>query len=104
MATAAKSLFRMGTRPARRGAPRVDDRLSAPERGYDHRWRKLRDAYIREHPLCQHCLLKEIITPGWEVDHIEPFQGLDDPRRLDWFNLQTLCRPCHATKTAGDQR
>ena len=39
-----------------------------------------------------------------EVDHIVPFKGKDDPLRLDETNLQSLCRPCHATKTAADYR
>jgi len=37
--------------------------------------------------------------PKFEVDHIEPISEGGHP--LDETNLQTLCRPCHAEKTAG---
>jgi len=80
--------------------PRRDIRKSASKRGYDSRWRKLRDAYIQHSPLCEHCEANGITTRGKEVDHIKPFKGSGDPLRLDWTNLQTLCRSCHATKTA----
>lgn len=46
-----------------------------------------------------------------EVDHVRPLWSLTDPERLElrwWlpFNLQLLCRSCHAAKTkreAGDR-
>jgi 5-methylcytosine-specific restriction endonuclease McrA len=30
-----------------------------------------------------------------EVNHKKPFDGIDDPLRLDWDNLESLCLPCH---------
>lgn len=60
-------------------------------------WRKLREAYIMEHPLC------EICGSGYDlqVHHLSsPFEdGLDEMERLyrllDPSNLQTLCPFCH---------
>lgn len=61
------------------------------------KWRKLRNWYIQSHPICEECERKGIVTPGYFVDHIKPLrQGGDF---MDPDNLQTLCRPCHASKT-----
>lgn len=76
-------------------------RGSSARRGYDRRWRKLRDAYIAEHPLCRHCQERGIVTAAAEVDHIEPHRG-DIALLLDWDNLQALCAPCHSAKTARE--
>ena len=38
---------------------------------------------------------------GKDVDHIKPFHGIADPLRLDWDNLQSICRTCHNQKTHG---
>jgi len=39
-----------------------------------------------------------------DVDHKIPFRSLDDPRRLDSDNLQSLCAACHKQKTDEDFR
>jgi 5-methylcytosine-specific restriction endonuclease McrA len=44
-----------------------------------------------------------------ELEHIRPLWSLTDPERLElkwWlpYNLQLLCRLCHATKTADEAR
>jgi 5-methylcytosine-specific restriction protein A len=82
---------------------RTDSRRgSAHYRGYDQTWKSLRDWFIRENPLCRDPfkLHVGIVTAGMEVDHITPFKGIDDPLRLDWNNLQSLCSTCHKYKTA----
>ena len=39
-------------------------------------WRKLRDIYIKEHPLCEDCLDKGKVVPAEDVHHIRsPFQN-----------------------------
>lgn len=83
---------------------RNDNRVVASKRGYDRKWRQLRQSYIAEHPLCQHCEKRGMTTPATEVDHIIEFGGIDDPLRLDPDNLQSLCRRCHAIKTHRDKR
>lgn len=66
------------------------------------RWQKVRNAYIRRHPLCEHCLARGEMVAGTEVDHIVEIK--DGGSKLDFSNLQTLCRSCHAIKTAQEQR
>ena len=78
---------------------RKDERGNRHERGYDTAWDKLRTWYAAKHPLCESCLRRNHITPMKDVDHIEPFCGLEDPNRLNPANLQSLCRPCHNKKT-----
>ena len=79
----------------------AEPRLSAAQRGYGHRWRKLRDWFIRAHPYCEECLKKGIMTLATDVDHIQPHKG--DARLLfDVSNLQSLCHECHSRKTAGE--
>lgn len=73
-------------------------RPSAARRGYDRKWRKLRDTYIAEHPVCEHCGRR----PAQDVDHIIPFDK--GGGRLDSNNLQALCRKCHNRKTHGIHR
>ena len=76
-------------------------RASASQRGYGTKWRKLRDWFIRHHPLCAECLRQGRTTAGAEVDHITPHKG---DQALFWSkaNLQTLCKPCHSRKTATE--
>jgi 5-methylcytosine-specific restriction endonuclease McrA len=74
------------------------------ERGYDARWLGLRAAHLREHPLCVDCEREGRMVAADQVDHVEPFDGPDDPRRLDADNLQSLCASHHARKTAREQR
>jgi 5-methylcytosine-specific restriction protein A len=64
-------------------------------------WRMLRDAYIRQNPLCEVCLKDNIITAAEHVHHIQPFlNGLTDEQRwsllLDKDNLMSVCRKCHS--------
>jgi len=79
-----------------------DYRGTAASRGYDGAWQKLRNGYVMHNPLCEHCTALGRTAVAQDVDHIKPFQGIDDPLRLDWGNLQSLCRKCHARKTAAD--
>lgn len=74
-------------------------------------WRRLRAAFVREHPLCVHCLKEGRHTPTQEVDHIKPINptnvyDTDNGRYgepLDRTNLQALCKSCHMRKT-GKQK
>jgi len=75
-------------------------------RGYDEQWIRLRAWFLRhpEHVACAHCLAAGRVTIAAEVDHIVPFTGPGDPRRLDPRNLQALCVPCHRRKHAAAAR
>ena len=81
----------------------VFTRPPSHQRGYDRDWARLRRRWFAAHPLCEHCLAQGITTAAREGDHVVPFRGRDDPLRLDGNNLQSLCRRCHAIKTAGGQ-
>lgn len=77
-----------------------DDRLSSAARGYGHDWRKAREAHLAREPLCRFCAAEGRVTAATDVDHVEPFRGIQDPMRLDPANLRSLCRPCHMARTA----
>lgn len=67
-------------------------RPNAAQRGYDHRWRKIRAEILQRDPVCVICHAARSDT----VDHIltKARGGTDDPR-----NLRGLCRQCHSRKT-----
>jgi 5-methylcytosine-specific restriction endonuclease McrA len=81
---------------------------SASRRGYDKAWEALRAELIREAsrqaavagelwPRCALCgnpMRGEI-----HADHIEPFNGPGDPRRLDPANVRLVHRRCHMART-----
>jgi len=74
-------------------------------------WRKARNAYIQDHPLCEECLKRNKTVPGKEVDHIIPInpsnaydtKGGYYGEPLDQDNFQTLCTPCHARKSGKER-
>lgn len=77
---------------------------SSSERGYGYAWRKARDIFLREHPLCVMCQQHGRVTQAQVVDHIQPHQG---NQRLFWdaTNWQPLCKPHHSsTKQSLENR
>ena len=60
------------------------------------RWRKLRAAFLQQHPLCVYCRQMGRTTAANTVDHIRPHSGENDPLCWDWNNLQALCGSCHS--------
>jgi len=75
-----------------------DTRLPSSQRGYDARWRKLRRMKLAANPLCEECERRRLVVRATMVHHIMPIKGPDDPGRLDWDNLMSLCEPCHDAK------
>lgn len=70
------------------------------------RWRRVRDAYIKDNPLCEQCKREgkiNLYQKGnyFAVDHIKPIRLGGDPYNPD--NLQTLCEPHHAQKSAKER-
>lgn len=64
-------------------------------------WRKMRDTYLHEHPLCEDCLAKGKVTAATDVHHIRsPFRKgeVNWMMLLDYNNLMSLCKPCHAER------
>lgn len=83
----------------RRAEERSSDaaRGSAPRRGYGHRWRARRAAFLARHPDCVSCG-----APASVPDHVVPRRelvaaGVADPDADQW--LQALCASCHGAKT-----
>lgn len=88
-------------RPPKRKAPgHQAPRPSPAQRGYGSHWRRLREWFLRQHPLCadpfgfhaedgRHVVAEQ-------VDHIVPVAsgGTNDEE-----NLQGLCSSCHRRKT-----
>lgn len=62
-------------------------------------WRKLRESYLKQHPVCEECLNKGKVTPAEDIHHrITPFKNGECNKALflDYNNLQALCKRCHA--------
>ena len=84
------------------------DKRELRQKAYNNtKWRKTRDAYLHEHPLCEECLKQGRIYAGGgdrgdiHVHHIiTPFQGdkVNMELLLDDKNLMTLCSKCHGEK------
>jgi len=72
-------------------------RGSSTARGYDVKWRRLRDWFIAANPVCRVCG-----GLAHEVDHVQPL--VYGGARLDPANLQALCRRCHGEKTGREHQ
>lgn len=71
-----------------------NDRKTAAQRGYDRRWRKAREGFLRRNPLCTKCSARGRVREATVVDHIVPHRG--EPRLFwDIGNWQPLCKACH---------
>ncbi len=75
------------------------NRDPAVRKRYGRTWKRIRDRYIKAHPLCEECKKNGKITAAEEVHHIIPLSkggtSADD-------NLMSLCTPCHSEITARD--
>jgi len=65
-------------------------------------WTRLRSRKIQLTPLCEHCSIYGVLTAGHIIDHVIELN--DGGAAMDYNNLQTLCLPCHNTKTAKAKR
>lgn len=85
-------------RPCLRAARRDQDRRRPPSsrRGYGGVWRKVRRAYLDEHPTCEEPGCRQ---PAADVDHVVPLRrgGTNEDE-----NLRALCRRHHSRKTARE--
>ena len=69
---------------------------------YGRAWKRIRDRYIKAHPLCEECQKQGKLTPAEEVHHILP---LSKGGSSSADNLMALCKACHSRITAdsGDR-
>lgn len=68
-------------------------RLNSYQRGYTHRWDRVRRLFLLANPTCVKCG-----RLANTVDHIRPHRG---SRALFWdvTNWQPMCARCHSRKT-----
>lgn len=66
-------------------------------------WERARVQVLMEEPLCRACLALGIPRKATSVDHIEPLVLRPD-LACTMSNLQPLCDPCHAAKSAAERR
>ena len=69
-------------------------------------WRKMRDTYLKSHPICEECLKKGKVTPATSVHHIKsPFKKgeVNYALLLDYDNLEAICHECHGLLHAKEQ-
>ena len=64
------------------------------------RWREVRAAFLRQHPVCGACEQLGRVVPAVVADHVTPLK--DGGARFDTANLQALCISCHNRKTARE--
>lgn len=78
------------------------NRETAHGKMYAKRWKKAREIYLSQNPLCEECKRGGRIKAASEIDHIKPHDG---NMALFWDsdnNWQALCKPCHSRKTARE--
>jgi 5-methylcytosine-specific restriction protein A len=75
------------------------DRNPAVRKRYDRTWKRIRDRYISEHPLCEECKKAGRLTPAEEVHHII---SLSKGGTNEDSNLMSLCKRCHSSITAKE--
>jgi len=61
-------------------------------------------AGLSAYPICELCRRPVENVKEIHVDHITPFVGPDDPRRLDMDNLRVTHMRCHMARTAKQGR
>lgn len=68
------------------------------------RWKNLRTIYLKQHPVCEECLMEGKVNAGSLEDPLQvhhkksPFRGgvIDYDLLYDVNNLETVCSQCHA--------
>lgn len=69
------------------------DRDPETRRRYGRAWKRIRDSYVQQHPLCELCQKDGRLTATEEVHHKVPLSEGGTHAR---DNLIALCKPCHA--------
>ena len=61
-------------------------------RKYGRSWKRIRDRYIKAHPLCELCLKEGKYTPATEIHHIK---FVEDGGGNEDSNLLAVCHSHH---------
>ena len=73
-------------------------RGSSTERGYDHRWHKIRNLKLARNPLCERCEVAGLVVPAVLVHHKDR-----NPKNNEPSNHESLCDACHDKEHAKDR-
>lgn len=77
------------------------DKRKLRQKAYNStKWRKLRDKYLKEHPMCEICGK----NPTQDIHHLKSFivrDEIDWELFLDENNLEGLCKECHGKIHSG---
>lgn len=66
---------------------------------YGRDWKRIRDRFIKVHPLCEECKKAGRLTPANTVHHIVP---LKEHINHSESNLLSLCKSCHSSIHSKD--
>ena len=75
------------------------ERQPLMKKRYGRTWKRIRDRYIKAHPLCEECFKNKRTTSATEVHHIIPLSKGGDSSDE---NLKSLCTRCHSAITARE--
>lgn len=94
--------------------PAAIDRSDAPEQReadrlrWSKRWDAMRAYVLGKEPMCRACAAAGHERAATQVDHIEPLvvsiRAGRPQMAFTESNLQPLCAPCHAAKSAEERR
>lgn len=78
-------------------------RQSSNQRGYDYKWQKFRQNYLRLNPLCQcnDCINSKYQKAANVIHHINGFTN--EIEKYDLNNLMPMNKSCHDALTAREQ-
>lgn len=70
---------------------------------YDGKWRKARNIFLRQYPLCKMCTDEGFVAAASVIDHTIPHRG---NLRLFWDqnNWQPLCRNHHNQRKQREEK
>lgn len=63
-------------------------------------WKRFRNTYMTEHPICYECCAHKHVEPAEDVHHLHPFsKAMTEEEQwklfLDPNNVRSLCKKCH---------
>jgi len=69
-------------------------------------WKRCRELYLQQHPLCEDCLQRGEYRPAEHVHHIiwlDESNYTDPEISLNWRNLRAVCIDCHNREHSREQ-
>ncbi len=75
-------------------------RESSDKRGYDYRWRKFRESYLKqsENVICADCRVQR----STDIHHLKKLKDFPQLKYV-LSNLLGLCAKCHSVRTAAGE-